>query len=276
MKSGKILNLIGSAKAFTIREMPKLLVGSAIAGVISTMFSAYKAGLKADEILKIYREDIKDCDPDDKESKRAVTGEMVKSMAPVLFPPIAFGVFTVGCILGAHSSANKKILALTAACNLSEKTIKNLNVKMEEMLGEKKTRAIKDSIMKDKFYEDKNNETKLGDIQSIVPMDGMVLCKDLYSGKFFYSNAQKIQQAIAKCSYDIVSDMFISLNEFYEAIDSPQLRPAPMGNNVGWNIDDTQSGKLPIILTALLTEDNRPCLCVDYDIFVRKDYRHLE
>ena len=148
---------------------------------------------------------------------------------------------------------------------------------MEEMLGEKKTRAIKDSIMKDKLYasEKKQDQKLLGDGNVYVPDNGYVLCKDLYSGRMFYSTAEKIKQAIVKCSSDVQQDMWVSLNEFYDEINSPQLEHIPMGDDLGWNVEDTCRGQLPITLTALLTDDGKPCLCIDYDISIRDDFRNL-
>ncbi len=276
MKENKLINLLGNLKKVAKKESPTILTGLSIVGVISTGYFAYKAGLKADKILEEYRKDINDCHPDDKEAKKAVMSETAKKLAPVLAPPIIMGGTTIACIFGSYSVSSRRIAALSAAYCLSESTVKNLNGKMEEMLGEKKTRAIKDSVMKDKLKKDSEKDKKIMDEgQFLMPSDGTVLCKDLYSGRLFYSNAEKIKQAIVKCSYDIISDMYISLNDFYEAIDSPQLTPIPMGNDLGWNVDDTENGKLPIVLTALLTDDNRPCLCVDYDISVRDDFRNL-
>lgn len=276
MKSNKLSDLLEKAEMFTRKNSPVILTGLAIVGVISTAYAAYKTGPRADKILEEYRKDMKDCHPKDKEAKRAVVGETVKKMIPVMAPPIIMGGTTIACIVGSHSVSSRRIAALSAAYSLSETTVKNLNSKMEEMLGEKRTRAIKDSIMKDKLKADSEKDKKiLSDGQLVIPNDGTVLCKDLYSGRLFYSNAEKIKQAIAKCSYEIISDMYISLNDFYEAIDSSQLPKIPMGEDLGWNIDDTINGKLPITLTALLTDDNKPCLCIDYDISVRDDFRNL-
>lgn len=276
MKSNKVTELLEKAEIFTKKNSPVILTGLAIVGVISTAYAAYKAGPRADKILEAYRKDMRDCHPNDKEAKRAVVGEAVKKMVPVVAPPIIMGGTTIACIVGSHSVSSRRIAALSAAYSLSETTVKNLNSKMEEMLGEKKARAIKDSIMKDKLKADSEKDKKiLSDGQLVIPSDGTVLCKDLYSGRLFYSNAEKIKQAIAKCSYEIISDMYISLNDFYEAIDSPQLPRIPMGEDLGWNIEDTINGKLPITLSALLTDDNKPCLCIDYDISVRDDFRNL-
>lgn len=276
MKSSKLTDLLEKAEVFTRKNSPVILTGLAIVGVISTAYAAYKAGPRADKILEEYRKDMKDCHPKDKEAKRAVIGETVKKMIPVMAPPIIMGGTTIACVVGSHSVSSRRIAALSAAYSLSETTVKNLNSKMEEMLGEKKARTVKDAIMKDKLKADSEKDKKiLSDGQLVIPSDGTVLCKDLYSGRLFYSNAEKIKQAIAKCSYEIISDMYISLNDFYEAIDSSQLPRIPMGEDLGWNIDDTINGKLPITLTALLTDDNKPCLCIDYDISVRDDFRKL-
>lgn len=272
----KITDLLSKAEIFTKRNSPVILAGTAIVGVLVTAYTAYKAGPKAERILKEYHRDMKYCHPEDKEAKRAVVSDTIKKMTPVVAPPIIMGAATISCIIGSHSASSRRIAALSAAYSLSESTVKNLNGKMEEMLGEKKARAVKDAIMKDKLKADSEKDQKiLSNDNFIIPNDGTVLCKDLYSGRLFYSSSEKIKQAIAKCSYDLVSDMYISLNDFYEAIDSPQLTRIPLGEDLGWNIDDTYDGKLPITLTALLTEDGKPCLCIEYDIGIRNDFRNL-
>lgn len=276
MKGNKIMEFLEKAEIFTKKNSPVILTGLAVAGVISTAYSAFKAGPRADKILEEYCKDMRDCHPKDKEAKRAVIGETVKKMVPVLAPTVIMGGSTIACVVGSHSISSRRIAVLSAAYSLSESTVKNLNSKMEEMLGEKKTRAIKDSIMKDKLRESEKNDQKLlGDGNVIIPDNGYVLCKDLHSGRSFYSTAEKIKQAILKCSSDVQQDMWVSLNEFYDEIGSPQLEHIPLGDDLGWNVEDTVYGQLPITLTAILTDDGKPCLCVDADINIRSDYRNL-
>lgn len=276
MKGNKVTEWLEKAEIFTRKNSPVILTGLAIVGVISTAYSAYKAGPRAEKILEAYRKDMKDCHPNDKEAKRAVVGETVKKMIPVMAPPIIMGGTTIACVVGSHSVSSRRIAALSAAYSLSESTVKNLNSKMEEMLGEKKARAVKDAIMKDKLKEtEKKDQKLLGDGNVYVPDNGYVLCKDLHTGRPFYSTAEKIKQAIVKCSFDVQQNMWVSLNDFYDEIDSPQLEHVPLGDDLGWNVDDTIRGQLPIYLTALLTEDGKPCLCVEADIKVREDFRSL-
>lgn len=275
MKSNTIMNFLKNAEVFTKRNSPAILTGLAIVGVISTAWAAYKAGPRASKILEDYRKDMRDCRPNDKETKKVIVGETVKKMVPVIAPTIIMGGSTIACIVGSQSISSRRIAALSAAYSISETTVKNLNNKMEEMLGEKKARAVKDAIMNDKLKSDSEKDRKVLSENFVIPGDGTVLCKDLQTGRMFHSNAEKIKQAIATCSYNIVSDMYISLNEFYEAINSPDLESIPLGNDLGWNIEDSIKGKLPITLSALLTDDGKPCLCVDYDIGVRDDFRDL-
>lgn len=276
MKSNKIMDLLGKAEIFTKKNSPVILTGLAVVGVISTAYSALKAGSRASKILEEYRKDMRDCYQDDKEAKRAVAGEMAKKMIPVVAPTVIMGGSTIACIIGSNSISSRRIAVLSAAYSLSESTVKSLNSKMDEILGEKKTQMIKESIMKDKLKESEKTEQKiLGDGNVVIPDNGYVLCKDLYSGRSFYSTAEKIKQAIVKCSFDVQQDMWVSLNDFYDEIGSPQLEHIPMGDDLGWNVDDTIRGQLPITLTAILTNDGKPCLCVDADINIRSDYRHL-
>lgn len=273
MKFNKVLNYVGVLGDFASKNSPAILTGLAIVGVVTTAYYAYKSGLKADKILKEHRRDMKDCDQKDKEAKKAVRVETAKKMIPVMAPTVLMGGLTIACMFSSHSISTRRLATLSAAYSLSETTIKNLNGKMEEMLGEKKTRAIKDAIMKDKLKATAKEDKKiLSDGQVIIPSDGTVLCKDLFSGRFFYSTAEKINQAVSKCQFEVYSDMWVSLNDFYDAINSPQLERLPMGDDLGWGVDDTDRGKLPIRLTALLTDDGKPCLCMDYELNVTGRY----
>lgn len=275
MEKGKLLDWLARVEITGRKNSPLILTGFAVVGVISTAYSAYKAGPIADKILDDYRKDMRDCHPKDKEAKRTVKMETAKKLVPVMTPTVLMGGTTIAAIIGSHSISSRRIAVLSAAYSLSEASVKSLNGKIDELLGEKKARAIKDSIVKDRFDEQKERDDAPPMNQFVLPGDGTVLCKDIKFNKYFYSSAEKIRQAILKLSDDIRSDMFISLNDLYMEINSAQLEPFDMGNELGWNIDDCYKGKLPIELSAILTDEGRPCLCIDYDIFPKSDYRNL-
>lgn len=269
MKENKIVKTVINITEKAEKNKPAILMGCAIVGVIATAVSAYKFGIKAKEILDIAKKDMSDVAPDDKNAKKVVVGETAKKIVPAAIPTVIMGTITIACMVGSHSESMKRIALLSAAYNLSETTVKDLNNKMQEVLGDKKTKSIKDAIAKDKLDKDK---TPITSENVIITGNGDVLCKDLYTGRYFMSNNEKINQAIFKLSSDIQTDMYISLNDLYSELGIPRV---PMGDDLGWNVDDCQQGMLAITKSAVLTEDGRPCLCLDYDISIRNDFRRL-
>jgi hypothetical protein len=58
----------------------------------------------------------------------------------------------------------------------------------------------------------------------------------------------------------MLSEMYISLNDFYYELG---LKKTNDGDSLGWNIED---GLLDIHFSALITEDNEPCVVIDYHV----------
>lgn len=269
MNTTKITEFIDKTMELTKKNSPALLTGSAVVGLLATTISAFKMSPKAHEILHYKKCELEYVEPEDKKARRTVIFETAKELTPVVSPTVIMGTATAACIIGSNSISSRRIAALSTAYAISESAVKNLNDKMTETIGEKKTQAIKDAIVKDKM--DKNPPpTDTNHI--IMTGDGDVLCMDVYSGRYFRSNAQKIGQAINQLSYQIQNDIYVCLNEFYDLLNIPEI---PMGDDLGWNLDDTVKGQLPITITAGLTAEQQPCLCVDYSIGLRSDFRHL-
>lgn len=282
MKQNKVTNFLKKAEEFGKKNSASFLCGTGIVGVLATGWTAYIAGMRSKEIVDRYRTEIdpiydEALEKTENEEERALyvkkeKNELrkfyAKELAPIVAPPIIMGAATIACIGGSHSISSRRIAALSAAYSISETAVKELNGKMQEVLGEKKTKAIKDAITKD--HLDKHPVPS--DDQIVFTGNGDVLCYDSYTGRYFYSNAQKIQQAINKVSHYLILDMYVSLNEFYDSIG---LHQVPMGNDLGWNVDDCINAQVPITLTAILTDTQVPCLCIDYDISLRADFRNL-
>lgn len=268
----KVKEMWSKLTAFTDKRSPELLTGLGIAGLIVTGVMAYKAGTKASVIMESYHEDKKLTDPDDKETLKQIKKEAAKKILPVVAPPVIMGITTGACILGAHKVSSKRLAVLSAAYSIADSKLKDYQEKMLEVVGEKKAEQIRDAVAKKSI--EKNPLT--GSTQVIMTGDGDVMCIDSHSGRYFRSNAEKIGQAINALSAEAISEMYISLNDFYEKIGLPRI---PMGDDFGWNIDDLMQvgggAKLPIYYTAVLTPENKPCIAVEYDVSPRMDYRNL-
>ena len=266
MGSNKLTTFIDTLRIFEQKNRPTILTGLGVAGLWTTGWMIFKASPRAHEILAAKRKDMSDIQPGDKETKRTVVLETIKEMAPVIAPPILMGVASSACIIGANNVSTKRMAALSAAYSVTETALKDYKGKVTELLGAKKANTIREAITKDKLEKDPPTENT----EVIITGNGDVLCKDLYSGRYFTSSAEKIGRAINELSHDLISEMWVSLNDFYYLIDLPRI---PMGDDLGWSIEHSDRGNIPISFTAILTENERPCLCVSFDVEVRPEYR---
>lgn len=266
----KVMTVLGKLEQLMSRKSPSILAGTAIAGTITSAYMWYKAGPKVEKIKKNYESDKRLIAKGDIQAEKDLHRQYTADIAMAVAPATIMTGATIGCVIGSKAIDAKRIAVLSAAYSVSESTARNLENKMEELLGEKKARQIKDAIVKDKLRSDNNGNAPTDSSKIIMTGKGDVLCKDLYSGRFLRSNAQMIESAVAKLSYDMLSEMYVSVNDFYDEIG---LERVPMGNDLGWTVDDTDHGKLPITLTATLTEDKQPCLCIDYELRLMRSYR---
>lgn len=265
MKS-KLLELQTKLAKWSNKNAPSLLTGASVAGVFVTAYMAYKAGPQAKEIIERYKSD--DNARLTKDDMRVKTKEFVKELTPVILPPVGMAIATSAMVIGANTIASKRLAVLSAAYSISETALKDYQNKVAELVDTKKMTKIKEGLAKDKL--DKNPIKPNTEI--LMTGDGDVLCMDCYSGRYFRSNAQKIGQAVNELSADVQTDMYVSLNDFYNKLNIPAV---PMGDDFGWNIDDLVRGQLSIEVSAHLTPDKQPCLVVNYDIFPRSDFRSL-
>ena len=259
-----LLKMVDKVGSVLSTNKTTILTGLAVTGVVTTFVFAYRAGIKAKDILEKRKQDLADVKVTDTAAKRAVNKECAKTLIPLMLPSIVFGGLTIACVLASHTASNRKIAALSAAYSISESALGDLNAKMQEMLGEKKTRAIKDAIAKDKVHENPPDPAKV-----IVTGNGNVLCMDGYSGRYFESTVEKIRQTFLSLSTDVQSEMFVSLNDFYAEVGLPQI---PLGDDLGWGIDHTNRGLIEFDLVTILTEDDRPCVVIEYDAHPRFEH----
>ena len=263
----ELMELSTKVTDFAKQNEPAILTGMRVAGLFMTALMAYKASPRAHEIIERHQTNVQNG-----ADKKEETKQLVKEVVPVVLPTVGMAVATSAAIIGAHTVNSKRIAVLSAAYSMSESALKDYQEKMLEVLDEKKVSKIKESISQDKIDKKNIDTTNLNSQDVIITGDGDVLCMDNYSGRLFRSNAQKIGQAVNELSADLQTDMYVSLNDFYDKLG---LASVPMGDDFGWNIDDLVRGQLDISVTACLTKDKQPCLMILYDVSPREDFRRL-
>lgn len=266
----KAMNVI---KAATIKHSPEILTGIGIAGMATTTVMAVRATPKAlilieDEKRRINAEIREEAERNGDEVTQQVMKLDVMDTVLVtwkLYLPAAItGVMSIACLVGASSINIKRNTTLATAYALSETALKEYQSKVIETIGEKKEQTIRDEVAKEKVKKDpvENHEV-------IITAKGETLCYDAVSGRYFKSDIEKIRRCVNDLNREMCSDMYISLNEFYDEIGLPHIL---VGDDLGWNIDN---GYIEPRFSSQLATDGTPCLVLDYYVAPRYDYRNL-
>lgn len=244
-------NRIGKQIGFVIKKhSPEILQGIGIAGMVTTVIFAVHATPKALELIHKDSEENHDGDPN-----AYTKTEAIKSAWKCYIPAASMGVVSIMCLLGASSVNYRRNAALGAAYTLSETAFKEYRNKMVETIGEKKEKTVRDEIDRDHVHK---NTVKKNEI--IVTGKGQTLCFDALSGRYFFSDIDKLRKAENELNRRMRDDMYITVNEFYSEIG---LSDISIGNDIGWEIN---KGYINLSFSSQLTEDDTPCLVVGHNL----------
>lgn len=252
MKTNDIQKTVRNLGHVMSKNSPTILTGLAVAGLVSTTVLAVKATPKALELIeeeRLYRES----ESENGSVEPFNLKDFILLTWKCYIPATAMGVVTMACIISANSINLKRNAALASMYSLSEVALKEYQAKVVETIGKNKEQKIKDDIKQDRIN---NNPVRESEI--IVTGKGDTLCYDSLSGRYFKSDIEHIRRSLNKLARDMMSDMFISLNDVYYALD---LSSTKLGDLVGWHVDD---GLVEPEFGSLLTENGVPCLVLDF------------
>lgn len=252
MSKPNVSSIIQTVKSVLVKRSPEILTGIGIAGMVATTVLAVKATPKA---LKL----IEEAEYEKGDDLKAT--EKVKACWKCYIPVAVTGVTSVACLVGASSVNARRNAALAAAYTISDSALREYREKVVETIGEKKEKVVRDAVAKEKIEKDPVSTKEV-----IITEKGDTLCYDGIFGRYFKSDMETIKRAVNKINRQIVCDMYVSLNEFYDELG---LSHVPIGDDLGWNIDD---GQIEIDFSSQLAEDGTPCLVINYSASPRYDY----
>lgn len=239
-----------------VKNSPAILTGLGCAGVLTTAFFTGHATLKAYMLIKMEEESREGeytvCSP-------LSTQEVVKLTWKVFIPPVLMGATSIACIIGANSINTSRNAALAALYSLSETAFREYKEKVVEQIGTQKELRVRDAIAKDRI--DKN---PVGDRTIIFTGNGDVLCYDTLSDRYFRSSSEKIRQQVLDLGYRLRSEMWLDLNEFYDAVG---LGPTKLGYQMGFDLDRTRNGNIEVEYSSCLTPSGEPCLSIEATVY---------
>lgn len=255
------------------KHSPEILTGIGITGMITTTVLAVRATPKAMKLIEAEkerqnREIIDEAVKNGQDICNQITKldplSVIKTTWKCYIPTIVTGVTSTACLIGASAVNVKRNAALATAYTLSETALREYQEKVVETIGEKKEQAVREAIAKDDV--DRHPVTNR---EVIITNKGNTLCYDVHSDRYFRSDIEKLRQIVNDLNRQMLSDMYISLNDFYYEIG---LTRTEMGDELGWNIDQ---GFIDLDFSSHLSSDGEPCLAIKYSIAPKYGYSKL-
>ena len=250
--NAKITKFINTTKGFMYKHSPEILTGVGVAGMITSTVLAVKATPKALALLE---------DAKQKKGEDLTNIETVKVAWKPYIPAAVTSIVSMSCIIGASAVSTKRNAALATAYALSEKTLLTYRDKVIETIGEKKEKEIKEKIAQDEV-----DRKPVSSSQVFITPKGNTLCMDYISGRYFRSDLDTIRKIVNDLNRRMLNENYISLDEFYSELG---LEPTKNSSHLGWNID---KGYIEIDFRTCLTDNDEPCVVVDYSIAPEYDY----
>jgi len=221
-----------------------ILTAFGISGTIVTAYLTAKATFKAAYIIQ----------EEERLTAQKVDGkEAVKAVWKLYIPPAISGTVTIVSIIGATTVLSRKATALTTAYSLSEHAFSEYKAKTLEALGTGKEKKIRDSIAEDHVRNSPPQPHGL-----ILSGNGDVLCCELYTGRYFHCDMEKLRQTQNNINAKLFRESTATLNDFYYDVGLPYTTNSSV---FGWHVDK----QLNLDFSTVMSDDNRPCLAFSYN-----------
>ena len=243
-----------SIKGVLERHAPEILTGIGVAGMATTTILAVKATPKACLLINDRKDEL--------EVEKLPVTELVKTTWKCYIPAAVTCGASIACLVGASSVNFKRNAALATAYKLSEAALSEYKDAVIETIGEKKKQSVRDKVAEERL---KKNPVSKSEV--IVTGNGTTLCYDPVGNSYFKSNIQQIESAKNKLNARMLSENYVSLNDFYDELGIGHTK---LGDDLGWDI--YKDGLIDIAFSSQLADDGTPCLVMDYRVAPRYDY----
>ncbi len=253
--------LLTKAQLFLSNNSQQICTGVGVVGVVTTTVMAVKATPKACYLIDLaveqkigQDEDIDYCglSPYNVGEEVRILGlvDTVKAVWKCYIPTAIIGSLTIACFIAAYKNGSAKQAAIASAYSLAEKTLKDYQEKVTEIVGEDKEKEIRDAVAKK--YLDQTS------LEEIIPFgNGVHLCYDSISGRYFKSDVETVRAKVNDFNHELNEDYYADLNYWYIILELPSVG---IGHQLGWNANSL----MDITFSSQIAPNGEPCIVLDY------------
>lgn len=234
------MTIIPRLKLALDKNAPHILTAVGAFGVVSTAVLAARAAVPAYKLLQ--------------DNPEASTKEKIRLTWKIFTPTAISATLSIAAIVCSDRISATRTTSLATATALANTSLKLYQDKVLEVAGEEVAKQVKEKVAEEKV---KNSAPPTS--ASLVVGDGDVLCYDSHSGRYFHSTVEKIKRAENELNRELLQEMWVSLNQFYDKIG---LEGVKMGESLGWSAD----ALIDIMFLGRLSEEGTPCVVIDYSL----------
>lgn len=256
--TSRVAKFTHDAQLLMKKHSPEILIGLGIGGMYTSIVLAVSATPNALRLIEEAKQE--------KEVDELTPVEIAKATWKCYIPTAVTAAASTACFIGASSKYLRRNAALAAAYKLSETALTEYRSKVVETIGEKKEKAIRDEVDKERIEKNPVSKNEV-----IITERGNTLCYDHISGRYFNSDIELIRRAANTLNRDMTVGigMYVSLNEFYDEIGLDHI---PLGEELGWVVD---KGLIDPDFSSHITDDGRPCIVLGFVTPPRRDFSRL-
>ena len=221
------------------KNAPDLLLTVGVCSLIGSTIMAVKSTPKANRILE--------------EKKGSTKIEKLKAVVPCYTPSALLACAGTASIICSRNITRNRFTAMATAYTVTSSTLRSFKKNLEEVVEPEKVKIIKSKVAKDNLKESKND----------IPIndgDKKPLFFDDISGRYFRSTINDIDKAVNELNKQMMNDMCIRLNDFYNEIGLDRIK---IGEDLGWNIE---KGLIEVHYDSTIADNDEPCIVLDYEL----------
>lgn len=254
MKTSGVTNFFKVAQVKAKQNMPGILTGLGIVGMVTAGVLAVHATPKALRLIEEKRSEER--------VEKLERIEVVKVAWKCYVPAVATGVLSASCLIGANSMNVRKHAALAAAYKISETALTEYREKVVDAIGEKKETAIREKVAQ-KQIEKAPVDTR----EVIITEKGNTLFLEPLSGRYFRSDIEQVRKAANDLNDQIYNGFSgsVTLNDFYTEIG---LDTNDVGDLMGWNSEN----RINLHIVPGMAKNDEPCCVVQHHNPPKYDY----
>lgn len=241
-------SLINATRRAVHDHSPSILTAMGVSGVVTTAYLTHQATWSAYEIIA-HDESITGAEEDPKTRLK----NRARLVWRMYIPPVISGTATIVCIVTASRIEHRRVAAATAAYSLTERAFSEYKDKVVDKFGATKEQQVRDEVAADRMNANPPANTGV-----IVTGQGNVLCCELYTGRYFESDMEKLRRAQNDINAKLLKHDYCHLADFYYILGIPYTSNS---HEVGWE----SSRQMELEFTTAMSDDGRPCIAFEYN-----------